>query len=107
MSQPVIVSIPHKLGREEAKRRLDSGIGRLRPELGALVTSLNCSWDADILTFRVEAMWQTIGGRIEVLDDVVRIEIDLPWLMLLLGDTVAQRARERATLMLEKPPGEP
>jgi hypothetical protein len=34
MSQPLIVSISHKLGRQEAKRRVDSGIGRLRPELG-------------------------------------------------------------------------
>ena len=33
MTQPLIVSIPHKLGRQEAKRRLDSGISRICPEL--------------------------------------------------------------------------
>ncbi len=35
-------------------------------------------------------MWQTITGAIEVLDDAVRIEIDLPWMMRLLGETVIE-----------------
>ena len=30
MSQPLLVSIPHRLDRLEARSRLDSGIGRLR-----------------------------------------------------------------------------
>jgi hypothetical protein len=37
MSQPLIVSVPHKLGRQEARRRLDSGIDRLQRELSALL----------------------------------------------------------------------
>jgi hypothetical protein len=39
MSQPLLESIPHRLGRQEAKRRLDGGIRRLRPELGGLVSN--------------------------------------------------------------------
>ena len=104
--QPVIVSIPHRLGREEAKRRLDAGIGHLGPELGAVVGGLDYSWNADTLNLRATAMWQTITGRIEVLDDAVRIEIDLPWMMRLLGDTITKQVRGRALAMLEKPAGE-
>jgi hypothetical protein len=44
MSQPLLVSIPHKLGRLEARRRLDSGIGRLQPELNALLNGLDYRW---------------------------------------------------------------
>jgi putative polyhydroxyalkanoic acid system protein len=106
MSQPLIVSIPHRLGRDEAKRRLDSGISRLRPELAGLVSSLDYSWDEDRLNFRASAMWQPITGAIEVLDDAVRIEIDLPWMMRLIADTVAKQVRGRGLTMLEKPPGE-
>jgi hypothetical protein len=51
-------------------------------------------------------MWQTITGAIEVLDDAVRIEIHLPWMMSLLADTVAKQVRGRGIAMLEKPPGE-
>jgi hypothetical protein len=106
MSQPLIVSIPHSLGRQEAKRRLDSGISRLRPELAGLVSSLDYSWETDRLNFRASAMWQTIAGAIEVLDDAVRIEIELPSVMRLLADTVTNQVRGRGLAMLEKPPGE-
>ena len=106
MSQPLIVSIPHKLGREEAKRRLDSGISRIRPELANLVSAFDYSWDQDRLNFRAVAMWQAITGAIEVLDDAVRIEIDLPWMMRLLGETIMKQVRGRGLAMLEKPPGE-
>ena len=104
MSQPLIVSIPHRLGRQEAKRRLDSGIGRLRPELSGLVSALDYSWDQDRLNFTASAMWQTITGAIEVLDDAVRIEIELPWMMRLLAETIAKQVRGRSIAMLEKPP---
>jgi Putative polyhydroxyalkanoic acid system protein (PHA_gran_rgn) len=106
MSPPLIVSIPHRLGRQEAKRRLDTGINRLRPELGGLVSSLDYSWDGDRLNFCATAMWQTITGAIDVLDDAVRIEIELPWMMRRLADTVAKQVRGRGVAMLEKPPGE-
>jgi hypothetical protein len=105
MSQPLIVSIPHRLGREEAKRRLDSGISRIRPELAALMSALDWSWDRDRLNFRAVAAWQTITGAIEVLDDLVRISIDLPWMMRLLGETIMKQVRGRGIAMLEKPPG--
>jgi len=51
-------------------------------------------------------MWQTITGRLDVLDDAVRIEIDLPWMMRLLGETITRRIRGRGIALLEKPPGE-
>jgi hypothetical protein len=105
MAQPLTVSIPHQLGRQEAKRRLESGISRIRPELAGLVNTLDYDWDGDDLNFRAVAMWQTITGRIEVLEDAVRIEIELPWMMRLLGDTVLKQVRGRGLAMLEKPPG--
>ena len=103
MSQPLLVSIPHTLGRSEARRRLDSGIGRLRPELGALLSGLDYHWEGDTLNFIASAMWQRIVGRIEVLDDVVRVEIDLPWIMQFLRDTVAKQVRGRGVALLERP----
>jgi hypothetical protein len=106
MSQPLIVSIPHRLGRQEAKRRLDSGLSRICPELAGLVSTLDYSWEEDTLNFTALAMWQTLTGRVAVQDDAVRFEIDLPWLMRLLGDTIGRQVRERGMVMLEKPPGE-
>ena len=106
MSQPLLISIPHRLGRLEARRRLDSGVGRLRSELNALLSGLDYHWEGDSLNFVASPMWQRITGRIEVLDDVVRVEIDLPWIMQLLRDTIAKRVRGRGVALLERPPGE-
>ena len=106
MSQPLIVSIPHRLGRVEARRRLDSGIGRLQPELNALLSGLDYHWEEDTLNFVASAMWHRITGRIEVLDEAVRVEIDLPWVMQLLRDTITKRGRGRGVALLEKPQDE-
>ena len=101
MSQPLLVSIPHRLGRLEARRRLDSGIGRLRSELTALLSGLDYHWEGDTLNFVASAMWQRITGRIEVLDEVVRVEIDLPWIMQLLRETISKQVRGRGVALLE------
>jgi hypothetical protein len=104
MSRPLIVSIPQKLGRQEARRRLDTGIGKLKPELGVILSGLDYHWKSDTLHFTGTAMWQPITGRIEVLEDTVRVEIDLPWAMQLLADTITKRVRSRAIALLDKPP---
>jgi len=95
MSQPLIVLVPHRLGRQEARRRLDRGIGRLEDELGAILSGLDHHWQGDTLNFTASAMWQRITGHIEVLDDAVRVEIELPWVMRLLRDTITKWVRGR------------
>jgi hypothetical protein len=54
---PLIVLIPQKLGRQEARRRLDSGISRLQPELSAILSGLDYHWENDTLHFIASAMW--------------------------------------------------
>ena len=34
MSQPVVVTIPHRLGKQEAARRLKAGFGNVRSTFG-------------------------------------------------------------------------
>jgi hypothetical protein len=46
-------------------------------------------------------------GRIKLLDGTVRVEIELPWVMQFLRDTITKRVRGRGVALLEKPPGEP
>ncbi|MGH7039290.1 MAG: polyhydroxyalkanoic acid system family protein [Stellaceae bacterium] len=104
MTEPLVISIPHRLGRAEARRRLDSSIDRLRPELARYVSALDLNWEADRLNFQARALAQTITGRLDVLDDKVRLEIDLPWLLRLLGRTITRQVRGRGRELLEKPP---
>jgi hypothetical protein len=104
MTEPLLISIPHRLGRAEAKRRLDGGIARLRPELARYVGALDLDWEGDRLNFRARALAQTITGRLDVLDDSIRLEIDLPWFLRLLAHTITRQIRGRGRELLEKPP---
>jgi hypothetical protein len=104
MTEPLVISIPHRLGRHEAKRRLDSGISRLRPELARYVNTLDMDWQGDRLNFRAQAWMQTIAGRLDVFEETIRLEIDLPWLLRLLTPAITRQIRGRGRELLEKPP---
>lgn len=102
MSKPLFVSIPHHLGRDEAKRRLQSGLGNARIHFGHLFTVQEETWSGDSLAFRLTALGQAISGTIDVLDDCVNLQVTLPWLLAKLAETIQPLIRREGTLMLEK-----
>src|SRR6202049_2753382 len=59
MSAPLIVSIPHRLGREEATRRLKAGLTRAASTIPVLQVDEE-RWEQDRMDFRVRALGQTI-----------------------------------------------
>ena len=102
-TEPVTVTISHRLGRDEAKRRIDSGVGTIRQELAQFVKSLDYSWEDYRLDFHATAMFQTITGRIEVYEEFVKVELGLPRLLHMVAKTIAGRIEKTATALLEKP----
>lgn len=89
MRQPIIVEIPHQLGFEAAKVRLESGFTKLTSFVpGATVTEHH--WNKDTLSFEVEAMGQRVAAKLDVFEDKVRAELDLPPLL----SMFANKARE-------------
>ena len=104
MSAPLVVEIPHRLGKEEAIRRLQGGFGRASAQLGNLFKVHEEVWSGDRLSFRLEAMRQTATGTVDVRDDSIRIEVVLPWLLAQLASGIQAAIRRTGTLMLEKKP---
>jgi hypothetical protein len=102
MSSPLVVSIPHRLGREEALRRIKSGLGSARTGYTPLLTIDEESWTGDHLLFRVSALGQSATGSIDVADDHVRLEVTLPWLLAKLAEKISPAIRKEGTLMLGK-----
>ena len=102
MSQPVVVSVPHRLGREEAVRRLKSGFERAGSQFGDLLDISEQAWNGDRLTFRASALGQHASGLIDVLEDSIRIEVSLPWLLAKMAEKLIPAIRREGTLMLEK-----
>jgi hypothetical protein len=102
MSKPLVVSIPHRLGKDEAVRRLKSGLGNAQSNFGHLFAVQEETWTGDHLQFRVSALGQVASGSIDVADDHVNLEVFLPWLLAKIAETIQPLIRREGTLMLEK-----
>src|SRR5262245_56435555 len=81
MSKPVVVNVPHRLGREEAARRIRNGFERAGTQFAGILNISNQSWTGDRLSFSFSALGQQADGTIDVMDSEVRIEVTLPWLL--------------------------
>ena len=103
MSQPVVVTIPHKLGKQEAARRLKSGFGNVRSAVGENFVVLKDEWAGDHVDFRASLLGQTTTGTVDVAEDHVRLEVQLPWIFSLLANKAKALVRQQGKLMLEKP----
>lgn len=107
MAQPITVTIPHKLGKAEARSRIAGGFDQIKDQLGAqsgmmALTRFSQLWDGDRLSFTAQALGQTIAGRIDVHENDVRIEIDLPALLAGFAEKIVGKLRKQGTLLLEK-----
>jgi hypothetical protein len=102
MSKPLVVSIPHRLGRDEAVHRLKSGLGSVRANFGHLFSVEEEIWSGEHLDFRVSALGQAATGTIDVADDHVVLEVALPWLLAKLAEAAQPLIRKEGTLMLER-----
>jgi hypothetical protein len=101
MSAPLVVSIPHRLGRAEAMSRLKGGLSRAAASLPILSVDEE-TWTGDHMAFRVRALGQAASGNIDVADDHVRVEVTLPWLLQRFARAAQTAIRERGTLLLTK-----
>jgi Putative polyhydroxyalkanoic acid system protein (PHA_gran_rgn) len=101
MAAPLVVSIPHRLGRDEATRRLKTGLTRAASSIPVLKVDEE-RWDGDRMIFRVRALGQAASGHIDVADDHVRLEVRLPWLLQRFAEVAQIAIRNRGNLLLTK-----
>ena len=101
MSAPIVVSIPHRLGREEARRRLQSGLTHAAESFPVLKVDEEI-WAGDRMNFRVRALSQAAFGSIDVAEDHVRLEVTLPWLLQKFAQAAQAAIRTSGKLLLEK-----
>jgi hypothetical protein len=102
MSEPLVVVIPHRLGKQEALDRIREGIGRAKGDFAHLVSIRNDSWEGDRLTFAASALGQQAHGSIDVYENAVRLEVTLPWLLARFAKAVQRVVGQRGQLLLEK-----
>ena len=102
MPEPLVVTIPHRLGKAEALRRIKDGLGRAQAEFASLLTFEDAAWSGDRLAFRVSALGQRAAGFIDVGEQAVRLEVTLPWLLAKFAQATQRVIGQKGQLLLEK-----
>lgn len=102
MAETVTVTIPHRLTRAEARKRLEEGFERATGQMAGKAVALEQTWTGDHLDFVARVMGQAINGRIDVEDAAVQLAVDLPWLLASVANVFVGRLKKETTLLLEK-----
>jgi hypothetical protein len=102
VSEIVTVIVGHRLGKVEAVRRVKEGLTGTNGQLGGMIAIDQETWQGDTLHFRMRALGQTALATIEVLEDALRVEVSLPWLLAKAAKRLLPILRKEATLLLEK-----
>jgi hypothetical protein len=75
------VTLPHNLTREEVRRRMHKHADEIGSFFPAGLAKVTTGWPSeDRMSITAEVMGQTIPGGVEVRDNDVVIEMDLPLL---------------------------
>ena len=100
MRTPITMTIAHQLGRAEARRRIETGFGKMIKSLPGGTGQSSERWEGDRLVFSVGALAQTISGVVDVGDAAVTMEIQLPGVLGLIARGLQDRIRKAGQLLL-------
>ncbi len=102
MAPPISISLPHQLGRAEARRRIEAGFAKVVAQLPGGGGGLSQRWDGDRLAFSLSGMGQSVSGTVDVLEDAVKMEIQLPAVLAMLAGGLKEKVRMAAQLLLTR-----
>lgn len=104
MARPVSITVSHDLGRQAAVDRIRGGVDRIRGKLELVKMQLvEEDWQGDTLHFGVAALGYTVRGRLSVEDDLVRIEMMLPWMLAAFAEKLKLGVEKQGRILLDKP----
>ena len=100
MGTPIAIDIPHSLGKDGVRQRLDGGISRITEKIpdGGVVQN---RWEGDTMHFTVTAMGQSIASTATVFADKVHAVVDLPAFLGLFAGKVKEMIEREAPKLLK------
>ena len=102
MNKTLRISLPHRLPRHEAVRRLQGGFAGLKQQFAQNLAQVEDKWTGDHMDLKATAFGQSVTARLDVRDSTVDVEIDLPWLFAMLAEKIKGQVVQAGTKLLEK-----
>lgn len=97
------ISLPHSLGKEEVRERMHKHGHEIGSYFPPGMAKVENTWPhEDRMDLVITAAGQRIEGGIDVGEDTVVIELDLPAMLGFLGGTLERAVRKHGGKLLEK-----
>jgi hypothetical protein len=100
MAHPIEVDLPHRLGKDEARRRIANNVHKLETHIpgGAQVQT---GWVGDQLNLDVAAMGQQVTATIDVEETQVRLRVLLPPMLGMFAGLIQATLQKKGKVLLE------
>lgn len=102
MAEKISIKVPHKLSKIDARNRIDSGFAKVQEQIAGKSVDVEQHWEGEVMRFKAGMMGQSLTGMLEVLDDHVKVEADLPWFLAKLSGTIGDKLKKGTQLLLDK-----
>ncbi|HWK08141.1 MAG TPA: polyhydroxyalkanoic acid system family protein [Puia sp.] len=89
------IKIQHTHTREEARRRVTTLINKLKRQYGDQIQNLNEEWTDYTGTIEGSAKGYSLSGTIDVKEDVLDIDLKLPFLLQVFGNKIRSVVEEQ------------
>ena len=100
MTQPIEVDLPHKLGKEEARRRIANNVHKLQEHIPG-AAQVQTGWVGDQLNLDVHAMGQQVAAIIDVMETKVRLKVLLPPMLGMFSGIIQGALQKKGGILLE------
>ncbi len=101
MQKPIQVDLPHKLGRDEARRRIANNIHKLREHIPGGSAHVESAWQGDELDLAINALGQAVTAKIGVEETKVRVAVMLPGMLAMFAGPIEAMLQKKGNILLE------
>ncbi|MBE5074752.1 polyhydroxyalkanoic acid system family protein [Erythrobacteraceae bacterium E2-1 Yellow Sea] len=96
------VALPHNLDRAEVRRRLSENSHKIAGHIPGGIADITADWKGDdLMQLDITAMGQTLAGQIEVEDDQVVINLDVPMALSFFKSAIESAVRSNGPKLLK------
>ena len=101
MQKPIQVDLHHKLGRDEARRRIANNIHKLREHIPGGTAQVESSWQGDELDLAINALGQAVTAKIGVEETKIRVAVTLPGMLAMFAGPIEAMLQKKGNVLLE------
>lgn len=94
------VSVPHSLGKDDALERLQGFSGKLQEAYGDKIKDFEQSWEGERLVFGFKTLGFSISGGLEVEEDKVNVDGELPFAIAMAKGQLTSAIQDRLQKLL-------